>query len=469
LFDEDVIPVVQGGETKKASVEQLFQFAETGAALGRLEQQDGSNLVGFTQSGTGAVARTTQAKLRDTVSLKDFGAVGDGTTDDTAAVTAADAISGKVYLPAGTYDTTTASTALRGPFFGEGQIRDSANNKRAPYFSAIAAPPSAFGNWDSPDTAFNGDLSAMQRVVEHRISGATTLGQPATGYNLRRETAFEFTYTYVAPETGWNQGTATNEGRTGAIGAGRQMFHAGNGDGILHWGQIIATGTKAGSTHWLANPAAAFFGGDVFAGANGVYLQGIGDLNFFDNGLDVACQGLTFNFTRTNKTGAKSTDWTGIRLQSTQGTEGVNAWMAFVGKSDLGFDFSKSDFGTNQAAMALAANQRIYGNATNADTNSLSRFTNLGNAWLEYNSGITAWNFIVFNASIMQISNDRITMLRPPLLPTVTSSAIPGASGRSGMEYYVSDSNSTTRGATLVGGGANFVKVYSNGTNWIIA
>jgi len=33
---------------------------------------------GFTQSGTGAIQRTVENKLKDTVSVKDFGAVGDG-------------------------------------------------------------------------------------------------------------------------------------------------------------------------------------------------------------------------------------------------------------------------------------------------------------------------------------------------------------------------------------------------------
>jgi hypothetical protein len=60
-------------------------------------------------------------------------------------------------------------------------------------------------------------------------------------------------------------------------------------------------------------------------------------------------------------------------------------------------------------------------------------------------------------------------MLKPPVLPTVTGAGLPPATTRAGMEYYMSDANSNTRGATAVGGGSNFVKVYSNGTNWIIA
>ena len=43
----------------------------------------------FTQVGTGATARTVDSKLKDVVSVKDFGAVGDGVTNDAAAVAAA--------------------------------------------------------------------------------------------------------------------------------------------------------------------------------------------------------------------------------------------------------------------------------------------------------------------------------------------------------------------------------------------
>lgn len=52
----------------------------------QLASSAGSAGVGFLQSGTGAVARTVQSKLREAISVFDFGAVGDGVADDTVAI-----------------------------------------------------------------------------------------------------------------------------------------------------------------------------------------------------------------------------------------------------------------------------------------------------------------------------------------------------------------------------------------------
>jgi len=61
----------------------------------------------FIQSGTGAVATNVQTKLREFVSVKDFGAVGDEVTDDTSAINAAlSAIystSKALFFPSGVY------------------------------------------------------------------------------------------------------------------------------------------------------------------------------------------------------------------------------------------------------------------------------------------------------------------------------------------------------------------------------
>lgn len=72
-----------------------------------LQASSGASLVNFIQSGTGAVARSVQSRLRDVVNVKDFGAVGDGVTNDTAAIQAAinfaQQIKAWIYFPPVTY------------------------------------------------------------------------------------------------------------------------------------------------------------------------------------------------------------------------------------------------------------------------------------------------------------------------------------------------------------------------------
>jgi hypothetical protein len=61
---------------------------------------------GFIQAGTGAVQRTVESKLQDVVSVKDFGAVGDGAYNDTTAFTNAFNFSSNVYAPPGVYNVS---------------------------------------------------------------------------------------------------------------------------------------------------------------------------------------------------------------------------------------------------------------------------------------------------------------------------------------------------------------------------
>ncbi len=67
-----------------------------------------SEQVTFLAAGTGATQRTVLDKLRDVVSVDDYGAVGDGVADDTAAIQACvdaakNGTNKNIYIPAGTY------------------------------------------------------------------------------------------------------------------------------------------------------------------------------------------------------------------------------------------------------------------------------------------------------------------------------------------------------------------------------
>jgi hypothetical protein len=78
--------------------------------------------INFLQAGTGAVTRTAQNKMRDLVSITDFGCVGNGSTDNTATLQlAVDSGATGLYVPRGQFnidDLVTINSSVR--FFGDG-------------------------------------------------------------------------------------------------------------------------------------------------------------------------------------------------------------------------------------------------------------------------------------------------------------------------------------------------------------
>ena len=85
LTGAELVPVVQSGATVQTTLATMP----------------------YVPTGTGAVTTTVQAKLREMVSVKDFGAVGDGVTNDTAAIQVT-INQGRTQFPSGTYKTTTS-------------------------------------------------------------------------------------------------------------------------------------------------------------------------------------------------------------------------------------------------------------------------------------------------------------------------------------------------------------------------
>jgi len=212
-----------------------------------------ASLVMFLQAGIGAISRTVQDKLRERVSPDDFGAVGDGVADDTAAVNAAvTAIgsSGRVFLPAGkTYRVTAITNARNIGFRGKGVIVIGTGNAAYVLRTGRRGGPvygrsnlyRLFARIGSAGTTLSGFLdgdSTMARgntTVTGGVSG-TTLTVSAVGNATLAPgtyvTSVSGTCQIVSQLTGTTFGNGTYQlSETGSIIAG-STINVGNGGGF---------------------------------------------------------------------------------------------------------------------------------------------------------------------------------------------------------------------------------------------
>jgi hypothetical protein len=100
------VALVAASEWHTLTQQRLDETAAVAATAAAGVADMGSSLV-YTADAPGSVERTYLSKLRDCVSFKDFGAIGDGVADDSAAVSAAfqhGAMTGTpIFVPQGTY------------------------------------------------------------------------------------------------------------------------------------------------------------------------------------------------------------------------------------------------------------------------------------------------------------------------------------------------------------------------------
>jgi hypothetical protein len=295
----------------------------------------------------GTVAAGNDARIP--ANIKDFGAICDGTTDDSASITAAIASGKRISVPAGAVCNAAGIgyTSLTGVFLGPGQIKTSDGYLRAPLVSSLSTARASLGNWASDQTSWTGDLSGIGIPHEHIVTGAATLGQPTSGYTqiIEASGAVEATYN----TSGYNFSLSGNGGRTGL--AGRYMIANQYGQGDLtamQCGGVVAS-AKAGATSYLSSPALECLAGGLFGGANGAYIEWLGDMNITDNGYDIAAVGAVWNLNRSNATGGIGANWIGTRING-GGTKPIDIAHQVSGNVVVGLDMSQATMAYSRLA-----------------------------------------------------------------------------------------------------------------------
>ncbi|MDP2619914.1 MAG: hypothetical protein Q8P46_07010 [Hyphomicrobiales bacterium] len=360
----------------------------------------------FTPSHTGGVARTLRSKVEEIVSVKDFGAVGDSTgtgagTDDKAALDLAEAAgAGPVFFPTGGYRLSTAPTLTR-PIVGLGIdfYKDDASEylprfqydfgtKDEPYFWLKKV--NASGDYTDTPTVYTFVPELTALYIEH---------VNAAGYQQNLD--------------------GSGGGRTTAPTIRVYKLHSGYGDAPAYSAALGITRHAgwASVTNWLGHNALSVLGGRVDANTENVNVAGI-ELHLADAGHDnVAAPGFILDMERTGaNTAGYETPWLGFRVQNTAvGGVPIDAAFQVVADANVGLDLAGADFQTAQAAIALAANQRIYFNADPFSAASDQWFAGnngaaLNSTYITYSSTLPGYTFVLNNNSELQISSTQTTI-----------------------------------------------------------
>ncbi len=322
---------------------------------------DASKLA-FTQAGTGATTRTVESKLRDAVSVKDFGAVGDGVVDDTTAFLAAYTAcipNGSIFIPPGNYLLTAPLTGTKVVTWKA----DGAFNSNGT--TPLTLPGIYSTNFEkrklirqTTTTATDYATVEIQRVCSHTggTPGTVNQGLRVTSFVPAGVTDYEWAIVGVVDNS-------SSGGEPTAIYA-QGIRRSGGGQ---TWALVAEYRDESGS----ANPTTGAVAQELDVWANGTDF----------NNVRVAQDIVIGRPTGVNATGAQCEAAWGSRVTAKNGNpaEGrVKKGYSVELACDIAFDSSAATVATGGCGFRMAAGQRLSFTATN-------------DRYFSWNTGVLQW------------------------------------------------------------------------------
>ncbi len=237
------------------------------------------------------------------------------------------------------------------------------------------------------------------------------------------------------------------------------MESTAGGDMYAYFANVYnASPLKNGQTHAFFNASTGLIGGSVNASANATYIESC-QVVLNDNGFDAFAIGDVRNFNRTNDTAAHFEQWIGHYINS-EGTKKCNAGYVASGKWIAGLDLVRCTFDSDQRAIQLAADQRMYFNCQaipGADPYLLWGNT-VGDSWIYYNSGTSSMIHVVTLIPVFEYDasnfNVNVNLHTTGHYVEFTSQTAPSAPASGKVAVYCDTSGGKQRVMALFSSGA---------------